>query len=246
MSTRTIARDAFACACGRPKNSTSAQCWSCYNTGRRGPALICEWCKQTFRRFDRKNPAKDARRFCSKRCGGLFKAAAGTLPIRTPAALIAWEQNLALRRAASEVRREERRHERKLLAQERAADRQAHRPTCACGEAFTRVLWNYSHPYMRRWCEACFAQEFYAHPHICPNCGQDFYGEQTATYCSRHCAKQMRHKIERSPDLYVSIGNFPLTERNNLAALIALMRAANRRLYTTIETGEIRRDPPSS
>ena len=65
-----------------------------------------------------------------------------------------------------------------------------------------------------------------ARGHICPNCGRFFTGKEARVYCSPKCEQQYAGKGR-----YPHIGKIPLTERNHLAELIALQRAANRRLY---------------
>jgi hypothetical protein len=60
--------------------------------------------------------------------------------------------------------------------------------------------------------------------HVCPNCGAQFVGPKHKTFCGARCAHQLRKP--RFP----RFGSLPIEARNNLAELMALVRAANRRL----------------
>lgn len=215
------------CACGERKARYSMRCKACAmaataaTVARRRPAFTCEWCQHEFWRPRKGNDKHDRRRFCSKRCSALLRTTARRMPWQNPDVQL----RLALER---EHRREQQRQRQQWLKQQRQQEQQE-QTKCACGSPSTQARWTYEHPYMRRWCDACYAQEFYAWQHCCPNCGQEFYGEYRNVYCSMRCAKQMRHRHERS-DTYPLIGALPLAERNKLAQMIALMRAANRRM----------------
>jgi hypothetical protein len=180
-----------------------------YRTSRKhNPDLHCEWCGVAF---FRRPSNRDARRFCSKRCSGARRRA------RT-----------AERRAAILVQRRIAREKREQI---RKQQHQA-RMICPCGARISRRT--------GRWCNTCFAQQIgngirAGHTvartaglhHLCPNCGQWFRGYPRDTFCSTTCAKQMRKR-----DRYPHLGHLPIDERNQLAELIALVRAVNRRLHT--------------
>jgi hypothetical protein len=231
------------CACGGWKSPTSARCLACDKARRKPPLRHCEWCHQAFvMRQRHADPKKGAGRFCTKRCSGLFRAAAGVMPLQKAdvraRAAIGTAQYRELHREEWDWRREERKRqkEEEQRHQQQKWDREH---ACSCGASSTTARWVYDEPYRagqtppsgrtRYWCEACFAHEFYARQHVCPNCGEEFYGTERETYCSERCGTQMRKRIERSA-CYPSIGHLPVDERNKLARLIALMRAAHRRI----------------
>jgi len=62
--------------------------------------------------------------------------------------------------------------------------------------------------------------------HVCPNCGKPFEQDDDVVYCSRKCGHQYRHH----PGRYPSIALIPRAERNRIAHLIALVRAARRHI----------------
>jgi hypothetical protein len=195
---------------------------------RRGPAFTCEWCHQSFWR-PKKPAAIDARRFCSKRCAAFKRTAAGLMPFQQ----VEVQVRLAI---ATEHRRQQQREERDRREQERKQQRldrqQEYQETtkCACGAPSTITRWNQSHPYVRRWCAACHAQEFQAWRHVCPDCGQEFYGAERDTYCSPRC----QHRYTRK-GRYPFLGAIPVAERNRLAALIVLVRQARRQINTEVQ-----------
>jgi predicted nucleic acid-binding Zn ribbon protein len=226
------------CRCGGRKAWNSQLCSSCRRQERRGPHQQCEFCGVSFWRYNMGDPAKDARRFCSRRCSALHRGATGRQTMQNPeirariVGSIAYRQCVEQRHAQAQERQRQREQEwqelQKRLQEQR--ERYQEETKCACGAPSTIARWTPTHPYMRRWCEACHTQEFQAWQHVCPNCGQEFDGEYRTVYCSERCATQMRKRQQRS-DTYPSIGGIPLAERNKLAELIALMRAANRQAY---------------
>jgi hypothetical protein len=194
------------CACGRHKSYGAIRCQAC-ESHRRWPdpqIFLCEWCGQTCQRKNRRDAKHDARRFCSKRCSGALRTAEAKAAQQT------------IRQAHSIQRELER------------AQRQYARSVCACGAAVTRSS--------RSMCSACWREYSRRwHPltakveHLCPNCGQSFQAPEGRVFCSRRCGVQIsktRDKVRRYP----SIGRLPVEDRNHLAALIALTRAANRRI----------------
>jgi hypothetical protein len=221
----------YLCACGHKKHYGCARCLACEKHRRQPPLRTCEWCGRDFRRGGGQAPRfrHDVKRFCSKHCSGLHRMAAGQQPIQDPDVQVRAAIGLAVwreqRRAEWALRRQER-HERQ---QQQRAIRQQQRPTCACGAPYTHTRDK------RYWCDACFTQEFHAWRHLCPNCGQEFVGIQAKTYCSPRCATQMRHRLERS-SCYVAIGHLHVMERNRMAELMALMRAAHRHLQRPVAT----------
>jgi hypothetical protein len=101
---------------------------------------------------------------------------------------------------------------------------------CLCGAMITRRY--------GRLCNACAAQRKTVAQHqalearrtdgvvhVCPNCGRTFHGRDQDIHCSSRCAHHL-HKKGRYP----TIGTLPIGERNRIASLIALVRAANRRM----------------
>ena len=214
---RRAARPSHCPSCGGPKWAYAIRCQQCDAAARRGPQLWCEWCGQAFwRRHRGKRPDRDARRFCSKRCSGQRRTAAHVLRMA-----IAREQQQQQRAYSQEER-----------AQQRAQLFQAR--TCSCGSLITRRR--------GRWCNTCFATRIgdgrraaravarsSGLSHICPNCGQGFCGYPSDTFCSSLCAKQMRNKRSRGRP-YPSIQHLATGDRNRLAEMIALVRAANRRI----------------
>jgi hypothetical protein len=166
--------------------------------------LHCEWCGIAFWRPRLTNRKVDACRFCSKRCSGARRRAQTA------------ERRAVIREQREQLRRQ--RHEARV--------------TCACGVRIRRRT--------GRWCDACYTQRIgnairEGHilarrtglDHLCPNCGQWFRGYDRATFCSSRCVSQMAKR-----QCYPHISHLPIDERNQLAELIALVRAANRRLHT--------------
>lgn len=201
--------------CGGPCASRAKRCRHCTNIAQR-PSFHCEWCGDPFWR---KRMPGDARRFCSKRCSGLFRTAAGKQWWQTPEAQI--EQA---------VRREEAARRYADIARQRQESWEAQQPRCSCGAPWTKRRWRPGWGQVRYWCDACFARKFYEWPHLCPNCGKEFQDQYRTVYCSPTCASQMRKMVARGR--YPAIGRFVLEERNTLAEYIHLTRAANQRLYT--------------
>ena len=238
------------CACGQSKGPRSLRCFACnkahlhdarasrlsaLNKARHPRQIFhCEWCHVEFWR---NREPKDALRFCSKRCSALRRMAEGKMPIQDPEVqvrlAIANEHRREQYRIAREFRLKEKERQQQQ-SQQRAQEQHQQwiiETACACGLPHTKSLWTPKHPYMRRWCDACHTQEFYAWLHVCPNCGQEFYGGESVIHCSTRCGKQMAKRRARGS--YPFISNLPIEERNRLAALIALVRAVNRRLHTT-------------
>jgi hypothetical protein len=166
------------------------------------PTFYCESCAAPFWR--RRNH-KDARRFCSKRCAGVWHRA------RTLARVQA-------ERAQRQIDRELQRAARQAVALLR---------WCPCGAALNRRSPG------GRFCRACVAERIRAGhasrerdiAHCCPNCGGSFHGYEAQVFCSKRCAHQLQHKGR-----YPTLGRLPLEDRNQLAEMIALVRAARRQI----------------
>jgi hypothetical protein len=139
------------------------------------------------------------------------------------------------RKAAEADRRRERRIEEQL---ERVHWQQARTISiCTCGVTITRPA--------ATLCKTCYAARMgtvirHAREasrieglnHVCPNCGQQFLGYTADVYCSKRCFRQYT-KHQRYPGLR----SLPLNERNQIAAMIALVRAANRRIDESLKAG---------
>jgi endogenous inhibitor of DNA gyrase (YacG/DUF329 family) len=208
-------RDRFPrarCACGGLKSYGSRQCRACFNRSMR-PTRSCAWCG---RAFWRKAKSNDARKFCSRQCAGRRK--------RSP------ERDVDVRAFRIEIAR--------ALNAAFSDDRPPAPRLCACGGTITRPRGLI--------CRACAGAAVAASrraewsvdqaigiDHVCPNCGKDFKGRRGEIYCSFRCQRRYSHAAVRGADhdRYPRIGHLPVTERNDVAALMALVRAANRRLH---------------
>ena len=60
--------------------------------------------------------------------------------------------------------------------------------------------------------------------HVCPDCGTSFHAPMKYVFCSRRC--DLRYSKKDRP----SLGSIPIHDRNQIASLMALVRAANRRI----------------
>lgn len=196
------------CACGQRKTDAATRCQSCATAHRR-PMFRCEWCSAEFwrRRWD----GRDYRRFCSHRCAN---ACTGAQVYAVCQARRDSEQ------AQREIDRELRRAAQRVLLELRS---------CSCGGPITRP-----HGTMCTTCAATHRRERgreHGIKHLCPNCGQWFRGLETDVYCSPRCARQLRKKGR-----YPSIASLATGERNRIAELIALIRAARRRIEQPAES----------
>lgn len=196
------------CSCGGQKARYSLRCQACDAVRRKCeavrrmvPTRVCQWCGAEFRRQGDARAAHDVLRFCSKKCWGAFRS------------------------AIAQAQHEKYRGARQIIRELTRAQRLYARSVCACGATITR-------PYGSL-CTSCRAarrseafrirREEGVH-HLCPNCGQSFRGHTDDVYCSSPCAKQFRKKSRSR------IRAIPLDERNRIAELLALVRAANRRI----------------
>jgi hypothetical protein len=197
------------CACGRRKTEYARTCLVCYNEHRLPPKRQCEGCGKTFMRRQR---SRDSFLFCSRECYFAVKKARG----------IEHQQRKENDRVDREIQRELKRAARSVLRTLR---------WCECGAPLNRPT--------ARYCAPCYQQVIGAGirngrriasqqgvGHVCPNCGNIFRGYSTAVYCSVRCARVIAHHRR-----YPALRHLPLAERNRLAELVALVRAANRRLW---------------
>jgi len=217
------------CACGQPKSYRTAQCWTCYNAGRRGPSYQCLGCGAAFWRFH--SPTKrDARRYCSRAC---FFAMKKTRAAENQRVIQARKQSESVE---SEIHR--------ALRQEAQRTLLALRLCAECGGPLSRLSPG------GRFCRRCVAYRIatatsrgrrasreVGPEHLCPNCGQTFRGHVQDVYCSLHCAKQYKARHDRCGDTYPTLSHMPLDERNQIAELIALTRAAYRKIDQVRKSG---------
>jgi hypothetical protein len=215
----------YVCACGRPRANTAAKCLTCYWAERRRQIHICQHCGQSFRP---KRSVCTARcqnnKYCSRAC--YFRAKHARAEVAASAEAEALEARRAERAFARSFALE--------LRKRLPADHSVMGRFCRCGAAITQFATGF--------CAPCIAEIMAARvraghsvarllgvAHICPNCGRSFRGYPRAVCCSRRCDRQIsKWKKGRR---YPSIQHVPVDERNKLAELIALTRAANRRLY---------------
>jgi len=203
-------KDKVPCACGRPKSRRTVQCRTCFNVKHRSPAFQCAWCTRTFWRPKWKD---DARRFCSRDC--FFAMKKGRAADRAESEAAEREIQQALYHAAKKVRRSLRRcvHCAGSMPDDRGGRYCS--DACLCAVLGTKVRET------RRTNKAAGIQ------HQCPNCGVWFPGHPCDVYCSPRCCKQFKTHLGRYPSLE---NVFPIEERNRIAGLIALVRAARRQI----------------
>jgi hypothetical protein len=193
----------------------------------------CEYCGLAFSR-----PAqggKDKRRFCSRACSFATQKAHA----RERAAAIQAERTAI--RAERSIERELKRAAREAL--------QALRQ-CECGAPIEKPT--------ARFCDACIAVRIGAGvrqgytrarevgvTHICPNCAAAFQGYEAAVFCSARCSKRYNRQARRDTHGHrypTAIGTLPLTERNQVASMVALVRSAQRMIDANrkaLKTNEI-------
>jgi hypothetical protein len=206
----------FVCACGGKKAREAAACRACYLTNVHADDSTCQWCQQTFRR-GQKAPDRDARKYCSKTCYGAAKRI--------------WAPGARGRFVAS-LRHELRS---RLAVFDRRSQTAAPWRRCSCGAPIENPF--------GKCCRRCGAERKgigirsaraisrrVGCEHVCPNCGVRFHGHPGDVFCSAKCGRQLRGRN-------FSIRGLPLDERNKLAELIALVRAANRRLQGVADEG---------
>lgn len=209
-------RIVLLCDCGRPRTRQARQCKECYSQ-----ALLaqqrhtCEMCGVEFWRVRKE---RDTCRFCSKTCYGL---------------------------SVREASRRERAERRSCLERE-----QRQRPCLECGQpGLASGRRRHAHcqrvrasRYMRERQRELRSEAAYQrakHPprqHVCPTCGESFtteYGDYRRVFCSHRCSKQQPNKsmgaLSRIPSL---------EERNQLAAMMAMVKQARRRMAELFETDE--------
>lgn len=81
---------------------------------------------------------------------------------------------------------------------------------------------------LRREQQARRKQERAPCDHVCPNCGVTFMGRPRCVYCSMKCRQQLTHHNRAGKQRYPSLDGMPVAERNQIARLVALVRAARR------------------
>lgn len=198
---------------------------------RRNPdRFVCKGCGQLIKRYPA--PARDNRReYCSLKCKMRVWWRTHECQRYPPS------ESLVLRRQIESAQRKALCREQQI---ERAIERvhwEQARTICSCGATIARDSGSNA-PYCRL-CRTCATTRIAAInretraairtegvDHVCPNCGQSFRGYVDDVYCSSRCNKQMHKKKGRYP----SIRGLPLDERNRLAELLALVRAARRRM----------------
>lgn len=205
------------CACGKSRARNAARCWSCYSAGRKRPLQVCQTCYRTFRPKRNLSEVNYQRnKYCSRSC--YFAAKQSRARARALAAARSREARAIEREFAACFSAE--------LTKRLPAKATVEARLCRCGAPVTQ--WRTGS------CVACIAARvraghWEAHligvAHICPNCGRSFRGYPGAVWCSEKCGHLMRK------GRYPSIANVSVDERNKLAGMIALVRAANRRLY---------------
>ena len=200
------------CPCGQSMSRGSILCWSCTQRAhsQRRELRTCEHCSIQFSR-KRCSYERDARRFCSRKCWGL------------------WKRDFYARERAE---REERR-----MQVEVPQERQ--RPCLECGQSMGSL--NHSmHAHCRRLRNNRVRRDRgrelrgestrARHPatfHVCPTCGETFtasVGDKRAVYCSLRCsARQPKRSMG-------ALHRLPLDERNQLALMLADVKRVRRLL----------------
>jgi hypothetical protein len=202
------------CACGHWKSSGATHCLDCerQRQQRTVPTRICEQCGGEFRRRSAgPRHRTEVFRFCSKKCWGGFRTA---------------QSQTAEARALAATRQQAQSFARELMR----AQQLELQSVCACGAA--------KRPLAQR-CRACARLRTRTRlrgryqPHepaqsCCPDCGAQFITTRpNKVFCSDRC-----HTRYTKKGRYPSIAAItPITERNRIAALVALVRSAQRRIH---------------
>lgn len=217
------------CACGEKKARYSRRCLACERGERQARSRSihqCEQCRVTFARDGRHGHRDRPVRFCSNSCANRYHARArGQIAKRR-------HHEQAIQREFARVLQRE--LEQRLVF---PASDPARR--CLCGQPIASGSL----------CDPCLGirrqqsdaanwtmERIRGFRHVCPNCGRLFRGRQYMVHCSSKCARQYSKK-GRYPD----ISRLPLRKRNEVAELVALVRAANRAVNEYFDPAELRR-----
>ena len=199
---------AKVCACGGRKSAHADLCLVCRKRERRRRRYVTRQCEKCAVEFSRRlTRPDDAGRFCSRLCANRA---------RTYAASIHADQRAELEREAKQQQHIERNIARAIhqaLTPRLASPRQKRGRPRGRDEAVSAARWT--------------MQRTFGPDHVCPNCGRHFRGLARAVYCRQKCQHQYLKKGR-----YPSITAIPLSKRNTIATLIALERAANRKLWS--------------
>ena len=184
--------------------------------------LTCEGCGKIFLRHSNGSGYRDAMRFCSRLCCFLLR--------QRLAAESAMERSLArsVRRAVAEIVTKQRREE---------WEREHHCSRCGT------VVKNRKSP----WCRACVnarqqvrrGRDPKLYDHICPMCGGTFTGTVGRVCCSSRCLAPYQKRTKTGERRYPRIRTFPVEERNRLAHLLYLTRAAYQRIDAAHKAGYV-------
>lgn len=198
------------CACGRLKSRNSARCQACFKAARfdkSHPVSRCVGCDWPFRRRHRSH---DAGRYCSRAC-----------------AFAHW----------SEIRQQDPKNVQARLRPKPVK----HCARCQCPPGSPRAKYCDACSEVRRWEKRDLARRatrrwLRSHPrprrsgppvtHTCPGCGESFTSvKPNAVFCSFRCMRQSRKVLKGSP-----LSVIPVAEREQIAQLVSLRRAANKRV----------------
>jgi hypothetical protein len=212
MGRRRIHPEHPTCECGKPMSAYAARCIVCERAARRPSDFQCEHCGPRFWRKMRGDSKKDAKRFCSRDCSFAFRKA---------------------RKVISRVKRRiSRRKQQRCQLCELCrlplgitdARRYAH-SACQYELQKSRVR-------VRRFKNLAATKPIL--DHVCPACGQSFLPQhRNSVYCTSRCAKQALGK-GIGPGLLRYV---PLSERNQLAAMWAEVKAVRRILGGFADVG---------
>jgi len=172
----------------------------------------CVWCTATF---SRRPWSDDTLRYCTRECYFAMKKARA----HERHEVLAVEQQLEqeLRRSASAAIRALRR------CRACAGSIPADRGGSYCSDVCRRAGIGTNLRATRRTNKGASGIQ-----HLCPNCGQWFTGHPGDVFCSSRCAHQLKPCYPRIRRIA------SIEERNRLAELIYLVRAANRRIDETL------------
>jgi hypothetical protein len=209
------------CQCGKPKAVNAAHCLECYRAENRREIQICQHCQESFHPKRSLSEANFQRnKYCSRKC--YFK----------------WKQQYASERLSERDIKQFgitfRRELRARLQTARLSLAPVVRQCRGCGKLITDKV-------TAELCDVCFvsmisigvrashaAAKLEGHEHICPQCGRTFRGYARTVWCSFQCGHAMARATARGH--YPSLTHLPLSVRNQLAGMIALMRQANQRI----------------
>ena len=209
-----------ACGCGALILARSRQCGACYRQGLR-PGFSVGARQANDRRHMEAVARHQHAAFHCESCGVAFWRKPNQA--KHDARRFCSKKCSGAARTAVALLRQPQIQQAKLVRQEQVkAENEIARTIAA---ALKRALVTERKPKQKRW-------HMWRQPqgvHVCPDCGKSFLGHARRVYCSAKCARVYTHHQR-----YPAIRGFAVVERNEMASLLSLVRAAQRKLQHAV------------